>query len=430
MLLYIYVYQPVMLGVNSGLHEVMSRDKLVYVALVNAVGVLAVMAGCAGGRVPRPTPGATRAFMPQFSRRVQDQLWRIGCLFAAVACLAFMYKLHHSGGLKVFKAIKPQVYAPNGYVSSLPMIGIPATILLAISRQGRRIGLGGILVALCAICEPLVFATLAGRRGSAFVCFITLGMCWCLAKNKLPTVRAVIGGVGVVGVLLLFLIANRQAARDDGADTSVSKHFVDELQSKTQSTSSEYATAAGMILAADHYDHYYWGRRYMVTLFIRPIPRAIWPTKYHDMGFGWMVTNPGLAGFTREQWEEAMGYKVPLGVAGGFVADMYLEFAWLYVIPLFLIGRLYRSVWLKWVSRGGVWSILYIELIGVSVFLPAQSVQAWLVRAMVLTIPTWLFWTFFLRRSHLPRRAASPSHASVTRHQLSGRRVSTIQSDG
>ena len=39
---------------------------------------------------------------------------------------------------------------------------------------------------------------------------------------------------------------------------------------------------AGAILHADALGAYGWGRRYAIVLFVRPIPRFLWPSKYDD----------------------------------------------------------------------------------------------------------------------------------------------------
>ena len=119
-----------------------------------------------------------------------------------------------------------------------------------------------------------------------------------------------------------------------------------------------------------------------------------------DPGLRWMVVNPGTGGLSDEHWVEAVGSAPNRGSAGGFVSDMYLEFGWCGVIVCYLIGRVYAAFWIRSWERAGVWTIIYIELLVLSVYLPSQSAQAWLYRGLLLVVPTCLLWRYVVSRIH------------------------------
>jgi len=110
------------------------------------------------------------------------------------------------------------------------------------------------------------------------------------------------------------------------------------------------------------------------------------------LGLGWAENQPGTAGFSDSHWLEAVGFRPLRGSSGGFVADAFVEFWWFGVAVCYFIGRLYGYCWTRSKLAGGVWTVVYVELLLLSVYLPSQSVGAWLHRALLLVVPTWILW--------------------------------------
>ena len=158
------------------------------------------------------------------------------------------------------------------------------------------------------------------------------------------------------------------------------------------SPGDEYIAGSAIVLLARKHERYYWGKRYFATFLVRPIPRQLWPTKYDDVGAAWMDSSPGSAGFTPAEWRHTLGFATTAGSAGGLVADLFLEFSWGAILACFVIGKAYGWVWHRWVTVGGFWTVLYLEMLVLSVYLPSQSVGAWLYRLMLLGGPSWLVW--------------------------------------
>ena len=71
-----------------------------------------------------------------------------------------------------------------------------------------------------------------------------------------------------------------------------------------------------------------------------------------------MVDEPGSFGFSKEQWLSGAGFTYAGGSAGGFLCDMFVEFGWLGVFPLFLLGFSYSYAWKKWKEGNDLWKII------------------------------------------------------------------------
>jgi hypothetical protein len=221
--------------------------------------------------------------------------------------------------------------------------------------------------------------------------------------------RTVLLGITAAGLLLLFLLTNRHQLYRGGSGDVDLERFLGAMIGEEISTGDEFVVGSAYILGARHYQQYTFGARLFSLVFVRPIPRQVWPTKYEDLGLGWIAEAPGSGGFTDVQWYQHFGFVPQAGSAGGFIADLFLEFSWACLPICFLLGWLYNQSWLRSQRRGGLWSIIYLELLILSVHLPAQSVGAWLYRALLLTVPTWFVWRVLLR---LPTAKAPAPRAS------------------
>jgi len=272
-------------------------------------------------------------------------------------------------------------------------------VLLALTLRGRKIRLGHLLLAFFFASPHLIMASLGGRRGPAFLILLTLVSSWYVARNRRPTLRAVVGIVVMAGLLMLFLVSNRRNIYLGSEKEIDTEAFRNRVAVTEASSGQEFIYSSGLILTAEYKQQFYWGLRYFSLLFVRPIPKQLWPTKYEDIGLGWMVDEPGTGGFTEREWYEAVGFVPQLGSAGGFVADLFVEFWWYGLIGCYLIGRLYGYCWTRSTRVGQIWTLIYVELLALSVYLPAQSVGAWLFPAVILTGTTWVVW----RRIVAPR---------------------------
>jgi hypothetical protein len=159
------------------------------------------------------------------------------------------------------------------------------------------------------------------------------------------------------------------------------------------------------MLNADRGDRYMWGRRYLVIIFIRPIPRALWPTKYVDaaraLGLGAdLEKNLGLG---IDEIRATMGWQAARGAAPGLVADMYVELWWLSMGVLLGIGWLHARCWRLAVQQGGFWAVEYSLLVSLSVYLVMQTIEAMLFRWLFMTGGAWVVWRLAAGRLDAPR---------------------------
>jgi oligosaccharide repeat unit polymerase len=396
MLLYTYVYSPAMLMFHGELDQVfLDPAQLEYVALINLVGVGLFCTACVSRSRAMSAITERGSILEQIAldERTKARLFNVACVLGVVGVAGFAYMVNRGGGFwEVFSRPKPFLDSPSGYVGELPMMAYPAIMLLAITLRNREMRLRHVLLVFFFASPHLIMASLGGRRGPAFLILSTLVVSWYVARNRRPSVRAVVGLLVTAGILMLFLVSNRQNIYL-GSEKEIDREaFRDRVVVAGASSGQEFIHSSGLILTAEYRDEFYWGLRYFALLFVRPIPRQLWPTKYEDLGLGWMVDEPGTGGFTDRDWYEAVGF-VPLrGSAGGFVADLFVEFWWYGVIGCYLIGRLYSYCWTRSVRSGEMWTMIYMELLALSVYLPAQSVGAWLFPAVILTGTTWIVW--------------------------------------
>jgi oligosaccharide repeat unit polymerase len=320
-------------------------------------------------------------------------LFNVACVLGVIAVAGFAYMVYDNGGpLAVFSKPKPYLRAASGLIGEMPMLAYPAILLLAITLRGRKIRLEHMMLALFFASPHLIMGSLGGRRGPAFLILSALVVSWYVAKDRRPSLRTVVGMVVCLGVLMLFLVSNRRNLYLGSERDIDTQAFETGLVVGEGSSGHEFIYSSGLMLSTEQLDNFYWGRRYFTLLFVRPIPKIIWPTKYEDVGLGWMVNEPGTAGLSDWVWLRSVGFLPLRGSAGGFIADAFVEFWWFGLIVCYLIGRLYGYCWKQSVLLGHIWTVIYVELLVLSVYLPAQSVGAWLYRALLLIVPTCILW--------------------------------------
>jgi hypothetical protein len=214
-------------------------------------------------------------------------------------------------------------------------------------------------------------------------------MGWYMARRKRPPVVAM-GGLGfALGWLVLFLVTNRGSIYI-GSSFDVKTDVSGIVE--TADTGNEYIYGSGTIIAAMKRNHYFWMKRYLAEILVRPIPSAIWPTKYEDFGVPELLNNAG----TGEGFGDALGWQGAVGSAPGIVADLWVEGAWLCIPLMALLGWAYGYVWRKAVIKGGPWASQYIILSALSIYLVMQTMEAVIFRTIELSIPLWLAWRWAL----------------------------------
>ena len=172
-------------------------------------------------------------------------------------------------------------------------------------------------------------------------------------------------------------------------------------------TGNEFIYGTGTVISAQRRDHYFWMRRYLAQVMVRPIPTAIWEHKYEDFGVPELLYNAG----TGEGFGDTLGWVGAVGSAPGIIADFWLEVWWFAPLLMAAVGLGYGIVWKRAVLRGGPWASQYVILTALAIYLVMQTGEAVIFRTLELSIPCWLCWMWALlpapateRRRILPER--------------------------
>ncbi len=400
MLIYIYAFRPGTYFYQDLLQSYFpDESKLAWAQLVQFASVTAFCLGCLRIRVP---PQAVRRMTGpiHLSAALQKRMEQISFIIAAIGLASYFYTLSTVGGF-VESYSRPKgggaFGGMSGYITSAPLLTIPATIMYLLSQRGRRLTAKTAAMVALFVSPHMIQGLLGGSRGAFFLAAVTVIVGWYLARSRRPGFRAVVAGIVVIGTIMLLLHVYRKQIYL-GSEFEFETVPLKEVIAPSKLAISDATTYSwGLILASDYHNVHYWGLRYATQLFIRPIPKQLWPTKYEDVGMGWMVTRPGSAGLLPSDWQEATGWIPEAGSSSGFVPDTFLEFGWGGLVVCYLIGYFYAWLWRKSILAGGIWIVIYFEACVVSVYLPTQGLSsAWAYRFIFLAVPTILIWKLMI----------------------------------
>jgi oligosaccharide repeat unit polymerase len=415
MLIYIYAFRPGTYFYQDLLRTYFpDESRLAWAQLVQFASTTAFCIGCLWVRVP-PQAGHLLNKPFNINPLAQKRLERASYVMAAVGLVAYFYSLSTLGGfIESYSRAKGGGAAGgmSGYVTSAPLLTILATILYLLSQRGRKMSMKMALVVALFVSPHLIQGLLGGSRGAFFLAIVTVFVGWYLARAQRPAFRTVLSGMIVLGTIMLLLHVYRRQIYI-GSEFEFDAVPLQEVIVPSKLAISDPTTYSwALILTSDHNSIHYWGLRYATQLFVRPIPRQFWPTKYDDVGMGWMVTRPGSAGIMPSAWQRGAGWVPEAGSSSGFIPDLFLEFGWGGLVACFFLGYFYAWLWKKAVTAHGIWVMIYFEACVVSVYLPTQGlISAWFYRFLYLATTTLLVWQLMLRhqRRLAPVRPRPPS---------------------
>ncbi len=390
MIAFLYVWMPSRLLASDGLSRYFDSEQLVFLQSLYLGGIFAFIAAClsVGIRFKRARPLPSRPLPLQLHRRLLIG----GGIAGAIGLGCWIITIVNVGGfVNAFSASYAGGWDDSGYIrdgSLLTLVGVLFSIT-SLSLGGPRL-IGLALIAVFGL-PWLAQALLTARRGPTFAIAVILLMGWYLARRKRPPLAAVAAAGFLIGWTVLFLLINRQSIHL-GADLSDVKTDVTEITDKPD-TGNEYIYGGGSVISAERRDHYFWMRRYLAQILVRPIPSALWPTKYQDFGVPELLENGG----TGAGIGDAMGWKGAVGSAPGIVADLWIEMWWLCIPAMAGLGLLYGFVWKRAVTRGGPWTAQYVILSALSIYLIMQTMEAVIFRSLLLSLPCWITWRWALR---------------------------------
>ena len=392
MLVFLYSFLPLYLSFTQreGLRGYLGDAELIYVQSLNGLGAISLCTGIllGSGRALAPRPPPPWLPSDEVGRRLAGAAVGVGL----IGLVAYLYMLANVGGFGgAYGRAYGGVWADIGYVRDLQYLTVTSLLLLLAARTGRRLArLDWAWILLCA--SPwLIHGLLGARRGPTFMVLVALCAGWHFMRFRRPRLlTTTLAGLSL-GLLLLFLVAHRNQiylGSDFDFDRGAGAAHAFEAHS-----GNEFIYGAGAILNADFTRDYWWGRRYATVLFVRPIPRVLWPSKYDDaaalLGTPSIATNLGVG---TDAFRGTVGWSGARGAAPGIVADMWIEFWWASLLVILLIGWGYGRAWSKAVTHGGLWVTIYCLMFSLSVFLVMQTLEAMVYRLLLLALPGLLAW--------------------------------------
>lgn len=378
------------------------QEDIEVVLYLYLVGVAALVLGLL--HRPGGVQGPQQAMSP-IARRELRILQHIAMLLAVGGLAAYAYGIFNVGGfVAAFSRIKGGGETSSGYVGEAMNLGLAAAAIVAVSRYRRGWTQGSLMLLFLGLLPNLVQGTLGGRRGPLFLAMVGLVVAWIIARPKRPHVLAI--GCALATVLLsVALVWSQRSILYLGSDEQFDwGAFQTTLSQEEMGEGSNFVYGAGFVTATRHSGQFTWGRELAVNLFVRPIPRQLWPTKYQDVGADW-VTNeyPGLGHLTTDDWLDAVGWIPLAGSSAVSISDLFGEFGWGAVLVMYLVGRGFAFLCARRLSHGGVWALLYFEALILSIYLATQSFSAFYHRYLILAIPTIVMWRAFVNpRSRTP----------------------------
>lgn len=412
LLLYGYVYDPYTLWRAGSLQQAFpDLEKLTPVLILNGLACSLMLLGCLAGSRRligwQADPNRPLMLAPQGMVHRRN-IVQIALAMAAVAVGIYFYAIYDAGGIaKVFGRSKGGVYFSSGYLGEAIMLGLPAVVLLGWMWQGRRINLFNVAVALLCVSPQLIQGTLGGRRGPLFLALSSLVFAWLLSRTRMVSLKVLAPVFGVILLSVVFVWSQRQHLYL-GSETAEVK--VDEMVERLAGEEefvlgNTYVFGSGLVLASQHSNTHFWGRRIFVTLLVRPIPSFFWPTKYTDTNAVWTYESRSVGGMTKLDWFRSVGWAPLNGSAGGAISDLFLEFSWGALPACFVFGWMLGWLWTQKCRGRPLYGLLFFEALMLTVYIPTQSFSAWYHRFFILAVPTWLAWKYLIEPGFRTRQA-------------------------
>ena len=380
MFVFIYGYMPLKQVASFQLFSFLSEDQVLFFQVLVLAVLGAFIYGCLRGSSAEVSSANTAATYDP------GVLQRTALVMGGAGMLAWAYMVHASGGLRgAFGAANGGVWSDIGYIrDSVYLLLLAIFLLLSKQLYSPRSKVWWASIVVFAF-PWLIQALLGARRGPTFVLFVSISVSWYMARNRRPPFLATVVAGALVGFLMLFLVANRGKIFI-GSQQELSVDNVD--ADTTSGAANEYIFGAGCVTAARQSGEYFWGKRILAYVLVRPIPHQLWPNKYEDFGVPELLDNAGVA----KGGLQALGWVQIPGAAAAMVGDFWVELWWGAVPLAGLCGWAYGYCWSRAIVVGGVWNIQYVILVALSVYLVTQGIEAVEFRLLILSIPTWWVW--------------------------------------
>ena len=394
MMLFLYAWMPLKLDDSGGLEGFFQSDQLIQVQTFNLLGIICFIAGCLSVPVSQPETADTSKIVNPSSLIVG------GSILGTIGFGAWVLTIVNVGGFTAaFSSSYSGGWDDNGYIRDASLLMFPAFLLVLGAACRKGFGFLNISLMLLFLLPWIVQSILTARRGPTFMIAVFMAMGWFLNRGNRPSLVATAGaGVGL-GLLMLFLVSNR-ANIHLNSEAEMSSKVLDVVE--TANAGNEFIYGTGSIISANQRGSFYWGKRYLAQVVVRPIPSIIWPTKYEDFGLAELTHNAG----TGEGFSDTLGWEGADGAAPGIIADLFMEFSWLALLAMAVLGNLYARAWANAKVLRGRWVPQYTIMAALSLYLTMQTMEAVIFRLLILSIPLTIVWK-------LAERSASTAEVSA-----------------
>lgn len=381
-LLFLYVGLP-LYGLATDEFEFLSRagywDELARFQLIADVMCLALIVG-----IWRGAHYARRASAPIVQRN-PNAILAVGVVFGLLGSLAWIVGIINVGG---FDAAYGHAYGggwdDSGYIREAAQFGFVATPLVILSRCRGGMRPRHWMLVLIFLFPLLVQGLLGARRGPTFLALACIAGSYILVfRPRIPFALAATGALAV-GLLLLWLVANRDAiylGSNEKLDGSVSMML-------ENWSGNEYLFSSAIVRYVDETGETFSGERILAHMGARIIPHSLWPTKYADVvsALGLNIDLTQGAGIPVDRIATITGWEIAVGAAPSFVGDFWLEFGMLAPFAIFAVGWLYGRLW-SLSRRDPRVQPAYVLLAALSIYLLTQTIEAWMFRALLFGLP-------------------------------------------
>jgi len=342
-------------------------------------------------------------------KRTRARLLRLSMILGFLAFAAYWWSIYNVGGFsEAYSRYKGGGYSRSGYIGEATLLAYPAALIYALTRQGRGFRVVDWMLLLLIISPNLFQGTFGVRRGPLFISLATIFVSWIVARGRLPGLFRTGAAIGSIMAAVGFVWSQRRTwFRGDSDVGGAGGLGTSLLPDADQLSQNDYVSGVGSAMITDYYNAFFWGKRWLVDVIIRPIPKQLWPEKYKDVGAYWKEgANP--TGFSELDQLNVLGFHLPAGHSIGVLSDLYSEWWWFALIFVFLLGYFLRWLWVQHRTVGQVWTALFLAAIGLCVYLPSQSFSAWYQRFMIMAIGTMFAWRWVVGRD-LRQRAERPA---------------------
>lgn len=415
-LLFLYVAYPLH-GLSTDEYEFLSRagywDELTKFQLIADLVSISVMLGIWWGS--RRTRENTKPIVEQNT----SAIFILAVLFGVSGLTAWLVGIANVGG---FLAAYGRAYGggwdDRGYVREASQFGFVAVPLLIMSLRKTGMRWYHWLLALAFLMPLLVQGFLGARRGPTFLAITCVAASYILTFRPRIPFALVIASGGTVGMLLLWLVANRSAIYL-GSQTELQGSVSRMLENWG---GNEYLFSSAIVRYVEETGEPFYGLRILAHMLGRIVPLAMWPTKYADVcaTFGLNIDLTQDAGIPIDRIDAVTGWQIAVGAAPGVVGDFWMEFGVFAPLVAFALGAFYGGLWRKSRSDPRI-QPAYAMLAALSIYIFTQTIEAWLFRALLFGIPALMFLTAMTVRRDRARARAVPNRWHI--HPLSPART-------